>query len=39
MALFLLAEKFIGFAQNSFEERQAATCRFLKEFCKNLGKV
>jgi ectoine hydroxylase-related dioxygenase (phytanoyl-CoA dioxygenase family) len=25
----------ISFAQNSFEKRKAATCRFSKEFCEN----
>jgi hypothetical protein len=30
---------FLGFAQNSSEEWQAATCHFSKEFCKNPGNV
>jgi hypothetical protein len=34
-----LVDTFLGFAQNSFEERQAATCRFSKEFCANPGNV
>jgi hypothetical protein len=38
-ALFLLVDTFLGFAQNSFEERQAAACRFSKEFCGNPGNV
>jgi hypothetical protein len=29
----------LGFAQNSFEKRQAATCGFSKEFCENPGNV
>jgi hypothetical protein len=29
---------FLGFAQNSFEELQAATCRFSKEFSKSREK-
>ncbi len=29
----------IQFAHTSIEERQAATCRFLKEFCENPGNV
>jgi hypothetical protein len=28
-----------GFANNSFEKQQAATCRFSKEFSENPGKV
>jgi hypothetical protein len=39
MALFLLVDTFLGFAQNSSEERQSATCRFPKEFCENPGNV
>ncbi len=31
--------KFFDFAQNSSEERQAATCCFSKEFCENLGNL
>jgi hypothetical protein len=34
-----LVDEFLGFAQNSFEKRQAATCRFSKEFCENPGNV
>jgi hypothetical protein len=34
-----LVDVFLGFAQNSFEKRQAATCRFSKEFCENPGNV
>jgi hypothetical protein len=30
-----LVDAFLGFAQNSFEERQAAACRFSKEFCES----
>jgi hypothetical protein len=30
---------FLGFAHNSFEKGNAATCRFSKEFCENLGNV
>jgi hypothetical protein len=30
---------FHGFTHNSFEKQQAATCRFSKEFCENLGKA
>ncbi len=37
--LILLVYEFLGFAQNSFEKRQAATCRFSKEFCENPGNV
>jgi hypothetical protein len=29
---------FYGFANNSFEKQQAATCRFSKEFSENPGK-
>jgi hypothetical protein len=32
-----LVDEFLGFADNSFEKGEAATCRFSKEFCKNLG--
>jgi hypothetical protein len=35
----LLVDKPLRFAQNSFEKRQAETCRFSKEFCKNPGNV
>jgi hypothetical protein len=34
-----ISDVFLGFAQNSFEQRQAATCRFSKEFCENPGNV
>jgi hypothetical protein len=34
-----LDDVFFGFAQNSFEKQQAATCRFSKEFCENPGNV
>jgi hypothetical protein len=34
-----LIDKLLEFAQNSFEKRQAATCCFSKEFCKNPGNV
>jgi hypothetical protein len=34
-----LVDVFLGFAQNSIEKPQAATCRFSKEFCENLGNV
>jgi hypothetical protein len=34
-----LVDTFVGFAQNSFEERRAATCRFSKEFYANPGNV
>jgi hypothetical protein len=34
-----LVDGFLGFAQNSFEKRQAATCRFSKEFYENPGNV
>jgi hypothetical protein len=34
-----LVDEFLGFAQNSFEKRQAATCRFSKELCENPGNV
>jgi hypothetical protein len=34
-----LVDKLHGLAQNSFEERQAATCRFSKEFSENPGNV
>jgi hypothetical protein len=34
-----LVDVFIGFGQNSFEKRQAASCRFSKEFCENPGNV
>jgi hypothetical protein len=37
--LFLLVDTYLGFAHNSFEEWQAATCRFSKEFCNNPGNV
>jgi hypothetical protein len=30
-----LVDVLFGFAQNSFEKQQAATCRFSKEFCEN----
>jgi hypothetical protein len=30
-----LVDTFLGFSQNSFEERQAATCPYSKEFCEN----
>jgi hypothetical protein len=26
---------FPGFSKNSFEKKQAATCRFSKQFCEN----
>jgi hypothetical protein len=32
-------DTFLGFAHNSFEEQQAATCLASKEFCKNMGKL
>jgi hypothetical protein len=35
MGLFLLVDIFLRFAHNSFEEQQAATCRFSTEFRKN----
>jgi hypothetical protein len=34
-----LADVFLGFAHNSFEKAQAATCRFSKEFSLNPGNV
>jgi hypothetical protein len=34
-----LLDVFLGFAQNSFEKQQAATCCFSKEFCENPGNV
>jgi hypothetical protein len=34
-----LVDTFLRFAQNSFEEPQAATCHFSTEFCENLGNV
>jgi hypothetical protein len=34
-----LADVFLGFAHNSFEKRQAATCCFSKEFSSNPGNV
>jgi hypothetical protein len=34
-----LVDTFLGFAHNYFEERQAATCRFSKEFCQNPGNI
>jgi hypothetical protein len=34
-----LVDVFLGFAQYSCEKGKAATCRFLKEFCKNPGNV
>jgi hypothetical protein len=33
--LILLVDVFLGFAHNSFEKQQAATCCFSKEFCEN----
>jgi hypothetical protein len=33
--LFLLVKAFLGFTQNSFEKRHAATCRFQKGFVKS----
>jgi hypothetical protein len=39
IAIFLLVHTFLIFAYNSFEEQQAATCRFSKEFCENPGYV
>jgi hypothetical protein len=35
--LILLVDEFLGYSHNSFEKRQAATCRFSKEFCENPG--
>jgi hypothetical protein len=32
-----LVEEFLRFAHNSFEKGKAATSRFSKEFCENLG--
>jgi hypothetical protein len=34
-----LVDVFLRFAHNYFEKQQAATCRFSKEFCENLGNV
>jgi hypothetical protein len=34
-----LVDVFLGFAQNSYEKQQAATCRFSKEFRENPGKI
>jgi hypothetical protein len=34
-----LVDRLFGFAQNSFEKQQTATCRFSKEFCENPGNV
>jgi hypothetical protein len=34
-----MVDVFLGFARNSFEKRQTATCRFSKEFCENPGNV
>jgi hypothetical protein len=34
-----LVDTFLGFANNSFEERQAATCPFSKDFYENPGNV
>jgi hypothetical protein len=34
-----LVDVFLGFAHNSFEKRQAATCCFSIEFCEHLGKI
>jgi hypothetical protein len=34
-----LVDTFLGFAHYSFEKRQAATCHFSKEFCKNPGNI
>jgi hypothetical protein len=34
---FLLAERFPGYAEFSFEKRQAGHCRFAKENCSNPG--
>jgi hypothetical protein len=34
MVLFLLVDTFLGFAQNSFEERQATSDTFQKSFAK-----
>jgi hypothetical protein len=39
VAFFLLVDTFLSFAHNSFEEKQAATCHFSKEFFKNLGNI
>jgi hypothetical protein len=35
ISLILLVHVLLGFAHNSFEKQQAATCRFSKEFCEN----
>jgi hypothetical protein len=35
----LPADTFLGFSHDSFEEWQAAICRFPKEFCENRGNV
>jgi hypothetical protein len=34
-----LVDVFLGFAQNSFEKQQAATCCFSQEFRENPGKI
>jgi hypothetical protein len=34
-----LVDVFFGFAHNSFEKGNAATCRFSKEFWENPGNV
>jgi hypothetical protein len=39
MPLILLVDVFLGFAHNYYEKGKAATFRFSKEFCENLGNV
>jgi hypothetical protein len=39
VSLLLLVDKLVGFAQYSFEKRQAVSCRFSKEFCEYPGNV
>jgi hypothetical protein len=34
-----LVDKLLGFSQNFIEKRQAASCRFSKEFYENPGNV
>jgi hypothetical protein len=34
-----LVDVFLGFAHNSFEKQQAATCCFSKEFRESPGKI
>jgi hypothetical protein len=32
-----VVDVFLGYSHNCFEKRQAATCRFSKDFCENPG--